>query len=176
VFHGGVRAAAAAIAAAVLLAACGGGGRKEKQAPAMAPPATGTPSVTTPATSGQAPAAGHRRKGQSTPGKSEPLEPTAAYRCNGRPLRALSAAGPVKVSPAIVSPGDSFTVTVTDPSVKTADVSLTGVAPKPILAQGREQGGRLIATLKMPGYASCGNKLLEVEGDVSAEAYVGVRR
>jgi hypothetical protein len=60
--------------------------------------------------------------------------------------------------------------------VKTADVSLTGVASKPILAQGREQGGRLTATLEMPGYASCGNKLLEVEGDVSAEAYVGVRR
>jgi hypothetical protein len=48
------------------------------------------------------------------------------------------------------------------------------VAAKPIQVQAKEQGGKLAATLKMPGYASCGNKLLEIEGDLSAEAYVGV--
>jgi hypothetical protein len=67
-------------------------------------------------------------------------------------------------------------VTITDPSAKVAIVSLAGVAPKPIQQNASEQGGKLTATLKMPGYATCGNKLLEIEGDLSAEAYVGVSR
>jgi len=75
-----------------------------------------------------------------------------------------------------VKPGQTFAVTVTDPSAKVALVSLAGVAPKPIQSSASEHNGKLSATLKMPSYATCGNKLLEVEGDVSAEAYVGVSR
>jgi hypothetical protein len=60
--------------------------------------------------------------------------------------------------------------------VKVAVVTLTGVARKPIQVDAHEQQGRLTARLEMPGYAECGNKLLEVEGDLSAEAYVGVSR
>jgi hypothetical protein len=36
------------------------------------------------------------------------------------------------------------------------------------------RGGALEAKIRMPAYATCGNKLLEIEGDISAEAYVGV--
>lgn len=97
-----------------------------------------------------------------------------AYTCRGQRLKTLSAAGPAKVQPKVVKPGQPFTVTITDTSAKVALVSLTGVAPKPIQAQAKEQGGKLAATLKMPGYATCGNKLVEIEGDLSAEAYVGV--
>jgi hypothetical protein len=82
----------------------------------------------------------------------------------------------VKVQPEIVKPGQAFTVTVTDKSVKVAVVTLTGVATKPIQVEGHQQDGQVTAKLSMPGYASCGNKLLEVEGDLSAEAYVGVAR
>ena len=70
----------------------------------------------------------------------------------------------------------AFTVTVTDRSVKVADVSLTGVSSTPITAHGVGADDGLAARLRMPRSASCGNKLLEVEGDVSAEAYVGVSR
>jgi hypothetical protein len=80
----------------------------------------------------------------------------------------------VRVKPGVVKPGQSFAVTITDPSAKVAIVSLTGVSTNPIQSNATEQGGKLTATLKMPGYATCGNKLLEVEGDLSAEAYVGV--
>jgi hypothetical protein len=86
----------------------------------------------------------------------------------------LSASGPVKVDPAVVKPGQSFTVTVTDRSVKVADVSLTGVSTTPIVAHGVAADDGMVARLKMPAGASCGNKLLEIEGDLSAEAYVGV--
>jgi hypothetical protein len=80
----------------------------------------------------------------------------------------------VAVKPKVVKPGQSFAVTITDPSAKVAVVSLAGVAAKPIQSNATEQNGKLTATLRMPGYASCGNKLLEIEGDLSAEAYVGV--
>jgi hypothetical protein len=75
-----------------------------------------------------------------------------------------------------VKPGQSFTVTVTDRSAKVARVTLTGVAATPITADAAGADGGLAARLRMPGDAACGNKLLEVEGDVSAEAYVGVSR
>ena len=103
-----------------------------------------------------------------------PLRVGSAYTCKGQRLKALSAAGPVAVKPKVVKPGESFAVTITDPRAKVALVSLTGVSTKPIQSNASEQGGKLTATLKMPGYASCGNKLIEVEGDLSAEAYVGV--
>ena len=97
-----------------------------------------------------------------------------SYKCHGRPLKAIKADGPLKLDPSIVKPGQSFSVTITDPRAKVALVNLAGVAPKPIQANATEQSGKLTATLKMPGYASCGNKLVTVEGDVSAQAYVGV--
>jgi hypothetical protein len=53
-------------------------------------------------------------------------------------------------------------------------VTITGVASKPIQVEGHDTGNGVAARLTMPGYASCGNKLLEVEGDLSAEAYVAV--
>ena len=105
-----------------------------------------------------------------------PLKVGARYTCAGKPLKALSAQGPVVVKPKVVKPGQSFAVTITDPSAKVAIVSLAGVAPKPIQQNASEQSGKLTAMLTMPGYATCGNKLLEIEGDLSAEAYVGVSR
>jgi hypothetical protein len=96
------------------------------------------------------------------------------YTCKGKPLKELSAGGPVVLKPKVVKPGQSFAVTITDPNAKVALVSLAGVAPKPIQSNAKEQGGKLTAILKMPSYATCGNKLIEVEGDLSAQAYVGV--
>jgi hypothetical protein len=116
----------------------------------------------------------HRTKPQPLEDSKLPLKVGGRYTCGGKPLKTLSAAGPVVVKPKVVKPGQSFAVTITDPSAKVALVSLTGVATKPIQSSAKEQGGRLTATLKMPSYATCGNKLIEVEGDLSAEAYVGV--
>jgi hypothetical protein len=172
-----------AVALLAALAGCGGG---SKGTTATAPPTHETAPATTPSTPAQQPTATtgvppkhHRKKPQplETGGSSTaPLRVTSRYTCNGKPLRAIAADGPVKVKPAIVKPGQSFAVTITDPSAKVAVVSLAGVAPKPIQSNASEQNGKLAATLKMPSYATCGNKLLEVEGDVSAEAYVGVSR
>ena len=68
---------------------------------------------------------------------SAPLRVAAPYTCQGKPLRAIAADGPVKVDPAIVKPGQSFTVTVTDRGVRMADVTLTGVAsPRRSLVHG----------------------------------------
>ena len=96
------------------------------------------------------------------------------YTCIGRKLRALSANGPVKVEPPVVKPGQSFTVLVTDRHVKVVQVTLTGVSATPIVANGVGADDGIAARLKMPASAACGNKLLEIEGDLSAEAYVGV--
>jgi hypothetical protein len=180
VLDGGMRPA---IAAALLLAAatagCGGG--DHQTATGTAPAAHEPAPVTTPTAPARQPTATtntpppkHRKKPQPLSG--EPLRVSRPYRCNGKPLKAISAAGPIEVRPAIVKPGQSFTVVVTDPTVKVALVSLAGVAPKPIQAPAITRGGHVAATLEMPGYASCGNKLLEIEGDLSAEAYVGVAR
>jgi hypothetical protein len=54
-------------------------------------------------------------------------------------------------------------------------VSLAGASSQPLFVMARRSGGRLTARLRMPSGATCGNKLLSVEGDVSAEAYVAVR-
>jgi hypothetical protein len=185
VLDAGVKIAARALLlVGVIAAGCGGGGGDGKQASAPASAPSPTPAATAPsqqptATTGEPPKR-HRTAPNRTAGgrssESAPLKVSARYSCKGRPLRGLRAAGPVRVRPAVVRPGQSFTVTVTDPGVKVAVVTLTGVAQEPIQVSGREQNGHVAATLKMPGYASCGNKLLEVEGDLSAEAYVGVAR
>jgi glucose/arabinose dehydrogenase len=144
------------------LAGCGGGGAKHAS---TAPPAE-TEAVTT-----HTQKAAEPKRPTPKPKKNE-LHTTVTYRCNGERLRAIEATGPVKVEPAFVKPGESFTVTITDPSAKQATVSLTGVANNPIQADAHNRR----ATLTVPAGASCGNKLLTVEGDVSAQAYVGVGR
>jgi hypothetical protein len=110
----------------------------------------------------------------ATSTSSTQLKPTGGYTCKGKRLRTLSPDGPVKVEPPVVKPGKSFTVLVTDRSVRVAHVTLTGVSATPITADGVAADEGLVARLKMPASAGCGNKLLEIEGDVSAEAYVGV--
>ena len=178
----GVRRTATIATFLLLLAAgCGGGKSNEQQAATTttqaAPAVTTTAETTTAAqatTTARTTASHSIASATSTTGA--PLKPTSGYTCNGKRLRALSASGPVKVDPAVVKPGQSFTVTVTDRSAKVADVTLTGVATTPILAHGVAADDGLAARLRMPSYATCGNKLLEVEGDVSAEAYVGVSR
>jgi hypothetical protein len=163
----------------LLAAGCGGGGGSQSQTTtaAQSAPAVSTTAETTRA---QATTTTHTTASPSianaTSTTGAPLKPTGGYTCNGKRLRALSASGPVKVEPAVVKPGQSFTVTVTDRGAKVADVTLTGVATTPILAHGVAADDGLAARLRMPSYATCGNKLLEVEGDVSAEAYVGVSR
>ena len=192
-FNRGVRYTAIAAAVLVLaaLAGCGGGGSKQRaSAPAQSAPAATVTTVapertTTPAeratTTTTTRAAAPRRVSSSSAPLRVGVMPsralaTAPYTCQGKPLRAIAADGPVTVDPAIVKPGQAFTVTVTDRSVKVADVSLTGVSSTPITAHGVGADDGLAARLRMPRGASCGNKLLEVEGDVSAEAYVGVSR
>ncbi len=161
------------------LAGCGGGGSKQQaSAPAQSAPAatvtTVAPARTT--TAEQATTTTRAAAPRRVSSSSAPLRVAAPYTCQGKALRAIAADGPVKVDPAIVKPGQSFTVTVTDRSVKVADVSLTGVSSTPITAHGVGADDGLAARLRMPRGASCGNKLLEVEGDLSAEAYVGVSR
>jgi hypothetical protein len=175
-----VKTATTVLLIAAVLAGCGGGGKSGTAGtPATTTPAasqvpTATPPAPT-ATTGTPPTH-HRRRPQPLEDSTLPLKVGARYTCAGKRLKALSAQGPVVVKPTIVKPGQSFAVTITDPSAKVAIVSLAGVAPKPIQQNASERGGRLTATLKMPGYATCGNKLLEIEGDLSAEAYVGVSR
>jgi hypothetical protein len=177
VFNRHVRRSATALALLTLVAvtACGGNGKKEQSATTAAKPASPPPvQPTTTEAAKPAPSKPKQHHGTKPSSSTAPLQVSAPYKCGGKPLRAISADGPVKVQPAIVKPGQSFTVTVTDRSAKVADVTLAGVAPQPILAHGQSSGGVLAARIKMPSYATCGNKLLEVEGDVSAEAYVGV--
>ena len=167
-----------AVVIAAVLAGCGGGSSTQKtssppisnpQSPISSAPQAPQPTATT-----NTPPTKHRTKPQPLEDSKLPLKVGGAYTCKGQRLKTISAAGPVKVQPKVVKPGQPFTVTITDTSAKVALVSLTGVAPKPIQAQAKERGGNLAAALKMPGYATCGNKLLEIEGDLSAEAYVGV--
>jgi hypothetical protein len=181
VLDGGVKAATAAVLIAAVLAGCGGrSARQTASTPAPTPsnpaPATSNPQSANSAPAPQAHAPKHRTKPQplTNPSSAQPLKVGGAYTCKGQRLKAISTAGPVKVQPKVVKPGQSFSVTITDPSAKVALVSLAGVAPKPIQVPAKEQNGKLAATLNMPGYATCGNKLLEIEGDLSAEAYVGV--
>jgi hypothetical protein len=175
-----LKAAATAVVIAAVLAGCGGGSSKQPNTSVSTPPTSGVQPPTQPSAQPTAttntPPPKHRKKPQPLEDSKLPLKVGGAYTCKGQRLKTLSAAGPIKVQPKVVKPGQSFAVTITDPSVKVALVSLAGVAPKPIQVSATEQNGKLTATLKMPGYAACGNKLLEVEGDLSAEAYVGVSR
>ena len=175
-----MKTAVTAVVIAAVLAGCGGGSNTQKTTGASAPPISNpqSPTPSTPAAQPTAttntPPTHHRKKPQPLEDSKLPLKVGARYRCKGKPLKELSAGGPVVVKPKVVKPGQSFAVTVTDSRAKIALVSLAGVAPKPIQSNAREQAGKLTATLKMPSYATCGNKLIEVEGDLSAQAYVGV--
>lgn len=91
-------------------------------------------------------------------------------------LRALKPQGAVRIEPNPVDAGATFQVVIGDPRAEVAVASLAGVSDEPIRAEARRQGGRLVATLVMPASASCGNKLVTVEGDLAAQAYVAVRR
>lgn len=180
VLHRVVKAPLGALAAAALVAGCGGG-ESGTQAASAPPPAASVPAMTAPApqptaTTNTPPPKRHQRAKPQRRSSDQPLRVTAPYKCNRKPLKALAADGRVKVLPAIVRPGQRFNVIVTDPHANVALVSLAGVAPKPIEANARRQGHNLTATVQMPSSASCGNKLLEIEGDVSAEAYVAVAR
>jgi hypothetical protein len=171
-----VKTAATALLIAAVLAGCGGGSGSTNTVATTAPATSPPPPATQPeptATTGTPPTH-HRKKPQPLEDSKLPLKVGARYTCKGKPLKALAAQGPVVVKPKVVKPGQSFAVTITDPTAKEAIVSLAGVAPKPIQSNASEQNGKLTATLKMPRYATCGNKLLEIEGDLSAEAYVGV--
>ena len=172
-----MKAAIGAVVIAAVLAGCGGGSSTQKttaSAPPSSNPRSPISSAPQPTATTNTPPPKHRKKPQPLEDSKLPLKVGARYTCQGKPLKTLSAPGPVRVKPGVVKPGQSFAVTITDPSAKVAIVSLTGVSTRPIQSNATEQGGKLMATLKMPGYATCGNKLLEVEGDLSAEAYVGV--
>ena len=162
------------LAAALAVTACGGGSKQQSTTSAAKPPPA-VPATTTAAAT-KAPSAKPKQHRAKPSSSSAPLRVSAPYTCGGKPLRAISADGPVKVQPAIVKPGQSFIVTVTEPGARVADVTLAGVSPTPILVKGAVRSGALEAKIRMPSYATCGNKLLEIEGDISAEAYVGVSR
>jgi hypothetical protein len=173
VFNRGVgRTATVAIFVTLLAAGCGGGGDGETSTQQSTTLAQSAPSISTTITLSSAQTKSVET--HSTTAKSTELKPTSGYTCNGKKLRALSSDGPVKVEPPVVKPGQSFTVLVTDRSVKEVQVTLTGVSATPITAKGVGADEGIAARLKMPASASCGNKLLEIEGDLSAEAYVGV--
>ena len=139
--------------------ACGGDDEDEPAATAP-PPATRTEERPT-ATTGEPPGA---RRG--------PPPGTRTYTCDGQELETVPPDGPVDVQPDVVAPGERFTVRVTKPGAREVLVSLAGASDQPVSATGDASG----VTLTMPAGASCGNKLLTIEGDVSALAYVAVRR
>jgi hypothetical protein len=173
VFNRGVgRTATVAIFVALLAAGCGGGGGGDTTTQRSTTLAQSAPPITTTITLSSATTKNVETR--STTVSSAALKPTGGYTCNGKAMRALSSDGPVKVEPPVVKPGQSFTVLVTDRGVKVAQVTLTGVSATPITANGVGADEGLAAHMKMPRSAGCGNKLLEIEGDVSAEAYVGV--
>lgn len=178
--EGGVKAAIGALFIAAVLAGCGGGGSTQSTPTTAA--VTGTsdlrpPTSTVPTATTNTPPTAHRTTPQPTPDaapSTQPLKVGSSYTCGGKPLRGIESADAVKVKPRVVKPGQSFEVFITNPNVKVAQVSLAGVSTKPIESTATERAGELVATLKMPAGAACGNKLIEIEGDISAEAYVGV--
>jgi hypothetical protein len=169
---------------AAVSAGCGGGGGQTASSPASspasvpsAPASTPTVTPTVPTATTNTPPTVHRTTPQpltTTSPSSRPLKVGSSYKCGGKPLKTIDARGPIVVKPAVVKPGQSFTVTITARNVHVAVVSLAGVSLKPIESNAREQNGKLVATLKMPPHAGCGNKLLDIEGDFTAEAFVGV--
>jgi hypothetical protein len=175
------RARFAAVLLIVALAAAGCGGDDDDEPsrrPSQKAPETSAPPK---ATTGEPPGARKGPPEEEQPTTDEqgnevtrPVGPS--FRCDGKRQRALSASGPVEVDPPVVAPGEAFTVTIADPSARAALVQLAGVTDLPIQATAQPSGGRLRATIRMPSRATCGNKLITVEGDVSGQAYVGVRR
>ncbi len=172
-----------AMTSLILIAAvcvgCGGGGKGQTASSPASVPSTpiSTPTATTPtvptATTNTPPTV-HRTTPQPSNPSTQPLKVGSSYKCGGKPLKTIDARGPIVVKPAVVKPGQSFTVTVTAKNVHVAVVSLAGVSLKPIQSNAKPQNGNLVATLKMPAHAGCGNKLLDIEGDITAEAFIGV--
>jgi hypothetical protein len=165
--------------AALLLAGCGGDDNDETEAAKPPPTTSATTETTSPTATTNEPPGARRGEppGETVPEPAEdqtvrPAEET--YRCRGEELRALDAPGPVEVEPKIVKPGQSVTVTITEGNA--AIVNLTGISDEPISAPAMRIGDELRAVLLVPRNAGCGNKLITVEGDVSAEAYIGVSR
>jgi hypothetical protein len=120
------------------------------------------------------PPTAHRTTPQPLNPSTQPLKVGSTYKCGGSTLKTIDAHGPIVVKPAVVKPGESFTVTITAKNVHVAVVSLPGVSHVPLQANAKPRNGDLVATLKMPAHAGCGNKLLEIEGDITAEAFIGV--
>lgn len=137
-----------------------GCGDDDEESPATAPTTTTSAAPPT-ATTGEPPGA---RRG--------PPPGTRSYTCGGEELSTLPPDGPVTVEPEIVMPGERFTVGVTEPGAREILVSLAGASDQPVSASGDASG----VTLTMPEGATCGNKLLTIEGDASALAYVAVSR
>jgi hypothetical protein len=134
------------------------------------PPQSPQPTATT-----NTPPTHHRRKPQPLENTSTaPLRAGSTYQCGGSALKTIDARGPIKVQPPVVQPGHTFAVTITAKNVHTVVVSLAGVSLKPIEATAKPDHGNLTATIKMPAGAGCGNKLLDIEGDLTAEAFIGV--
>ena len=172
-------AAFAGLLSALVLAAAGCSGDAPPGGPPGAPPGPSSPADRPDGArapegerDGEVPVPseedGRRRDGLAPVG--------APYLCNGQELRRLDAEGPIRVEPPVVAAGQEFRVIVDDRDADEALVSLGGVSDDPIFAEARAQGDSLAVTLRVPADAKCGNKLLSVEGDVSAEAYVAVRR
>lgn len=151
-----------------------GGCGDDDEEPAPGPGET-VPTRTEPSRTGPEPTAttGEPPGGRRGP---PPAERGTTYRCGSQELSAQPPDGPVRVFPNWVHPGESFTVTILDRDVRTAAVSLAGVSDEPIFVEARRRRGRLRATVPMPAEASCGNKLVTVEGDLSARASIGVSR
>lgn len=157
--------AAAVAALAALPAACGGD--DEPTVTRIADGNTTEPAETSTDTAG----------GREPSADRTAPEPVGdVYTCRGEELRTLPSERPVEVEPEVVEPGDGFSVTIAEPSARVAIVSLTGVTTEPIVVRAQPADEGLVAALTMPESADCGNKLLTVEGDVSAEASVAVRR
>jgi hypothetical protein len=173
-------AAAALILIAAVIVGCGGGNNGSTGTAAkpptsqLPPPTSAAPTAPAPTATTNTPPTVHRTTPQPSNPSTQPLKVGSSYKCGGSTLKTIDARGPIKVKPPVVKPGQSFTVTITAKNVHVAVVSLAGVSLKPIQSNAKEQNGQLVATLKMPPHAGCGNKLLDIEGDITAEAFVGV--
>ncbi|HEY1596306.1 MAG TPA: hypothetical protein VGF74_12980 [Thermoleophilaceae bacterium] len=175
-------ATAVAVLIAAISAGCGGGSHSNTNTSAAQPPTsdlrppTSQPQ-TAPTATTNTPPKKHRTKPQPLePANSstQPLTAGSTYKCGGGTLKTIDAHGPIVVKPAVVKPGETFTVTITAKNAHVAVVSLAGVSDKPIQANAKPEGGNLVATIHMPPKAGCGNKLLDIEGDLTAEAFIGV--
>src|SRR3954470_11440006 len=167
-------AAATAVLIAAVIVGCGGGNNGSTGTAAkpptsdLPPPTSAAPTAPAPTATTNTPPTVHRTTPQPSNPSTQPLKVGSSYKCGGATLKTIDARGPIKVKPAVVKPGQSFTVTISAKNVHVAVVSLAGVSLKPIQSNAKEQNGQLVATLKMPPHAGCGNKLLDIEGDITA--------